>query len=389
MMIQRDLHTALFGDTLVTPAFVIALSPIEQTLGLFGRLRAELNLRVLYSIKALPLADLIRNITPLVDGFSASSLFEARLIREVCRGQGEVHLTTPGLVSSEIRELAALCTHLSCNSLGQFERMCPLLDAGASLGLRVNPQLSLVGDERYDPCRIHTKLGVGIDAVAAYMKNPERCLDRLDGIHLHTNHGARRLLPLLQTVAHLEEHLGGLFEHCQWINLGGGYLYTHPEEIEQLARLVLHLRARYELAVYIEPGKGIVDHTGFLVASVIDLFEADGKTVAVLDTGINHLPEVFEYQRQPQVVGSDAHGCHRYLLAGNSCLSGDIFGDYGFCERLQLGSRLIFTGVGAYSLVKAHRFNGINLPAVYTLDAAGKLTERKRYGYEDFRRQWI
>jgi carboxynorspermidine decarboxylase len=73
------------------------------------------------------------------------------------------------------------------------------------------------------------------------------------------------------------------------------------------------------------------------------------------------------------------------LLAGSTCLAGDIFGEYAFDEPLQVGSRIIFCNVGAYTQVKAHMFNGINLPAMYSLSASGRLVRRKRFTYADFK----
>jgi carboxynorspermidine decarboxylase len=144
------------------------------------------------------------------------------------------------------------------------------------------------------------------------------------------------------------------------------------------------LITKYGLQVVLEPGAGIVNAAGYLVASVIDLFMSDGKMIAVLDTTVNHLPEVFEYQYEPDVVEHADDGQYDYILAGCSCLAGDLFGEYSFIEPLEIGSRVTFANVGAYSLVKAHMFNGINLPNIYSLTESGELVLVKRCTYEPF-----
>src|SRR5262249_52464907 len=121
-----------------------------------------------------------------------------------------------------------------------------------------------------------------------------------------------------------------------------------------------------------------------LPPEVIDLFRSGGKAIAILDTTINHWPEIFEYQFEPDVLGDDEDGEHVHLLAGSSCLAGDVLGEYGFSEPLRIGSRVVLPNVGAYSQVKAHMFNGINLPAVYSLTGDGDLVLRRRYTYDDF-----
>jgi carboxynorspermidine decarboxylase len=137
--------------------------------------------------------------------------------------------------------------------------------------------------------------------------------------------------------------------------------------------------------VYFEPGAALVRDAGYIVSSVIDLFTSGGREIAVLDTTVNHMPEVFEYQFEPEVLDHDDDADHEYLLAGCTCLAGDIFGLYGFAEPLQLGSRVVFPEAGAYTTVKAHLFNGVNLPAVYALTESGELILKRQSTYDEFR----
>ena len=132
---------------------------------------------------------------------------------------------------------------------------------------------------------------------------------------------------------------------------------------------MLRSRSGPAFEVFIEPGAGFVREAGFLVAEVIDLFRSGGRSVAVLDTTVNHAPEVFEYQFEPDVAGHDDDGEYEYLLAGSTCLAGDVMGEYAFAEPLRVGSRVVLTNLGAYAMVKAHMFNGINLPTIYSVTA--------------------
>jgi carboxynorspermidine decarboxylase len=45
---------------------------------------------------------------------------------------------------------------------------------------------------------------------------------------------------------------------------------------------------------------------------------------------------------------------------------------------------VILPDLGAYSLVKAHMFNGINLPSIYSIDEDGSPVLRRRFTYRDF-----
>jgi len=254
-------------------------------------------------------------------------------------------------------------------------------------GLRVNPQLPFVDDARYNPCRLHSRLGAPLEQIKQTLASQPELLQGIEGIHFHTNCDATDWSPLKKTVQHLDTHIPSLLRQCRWINLGGGYLLEDNTDFSAFHEAVQILQNQYDLEVIIEPGAGVVRDTCFLVAQVVDLFESDGVQVAVLDTTVNHMPEVFEFQFSPDVAGDTNEGRYCYILAGATCLAGDVFGEYAFDTPLAVGSRVTFTGVGAYTLVKSHMFNGINLPSIYALTPAGELILHKRFDYEDFRQR--
>jgi carboxynorspermidine decarboxylase len=367
-----------------TPAFVIDERAIVEAAHRGSQIARQCGFRLLYALKPLPDARVLSLMAPWLDGFSAGSTFEARLARSVLGESGPVHVTSPGIRERDVDELADLCDHVALNSLSQLHRLGPALRRPGQLGLRINPQLSLVDDERYDPCRRHSKLGVPLDALLARLARDPGLLDGVRGLLVHSHCDSPDFAPLLRTVRHIEDALGDRLDRLDWINLGGGYLLGPAADVSALREAVSRLRDGHGLTVFIEPGAALVRAAGFLVAEVIDLFRSQGKRVAVLDTTVNHFPEAFEYPFEPDVPGHDDRAEHEYLLAGCSCLAGDVLGEYGFDRPLGIGSRVALPDLGAYSFVKAHMFNGINLPAVYTVRQDGKPALRRRFHYQDF-----
>lgn len=382
------LPTLLREPGLKTPAFVYDERLIAQRLAALRQGTRDSGLKLLYSIKALPFRPLLDVVRPWVDGFSVSSLFEARLAAEALAGQGGLHLTSPGLRAEDMLEVAGLCRRVSFNSLVQWQRLHPMLQGRISCGLRLNPECSFLDDPRYDPCRPHSKLGAPLSQLAAAVADGDALLQKVQGIHFHTVFQSRDFAPLLQTVAHIEAVLGDWLGGLQWINLGGGYLWNMPDDLAVLAQAAQALRRRWNVDVIFEPGKAVVGEAGYLAARVLDVFDSGGKTVAVLDTSVNHNPEVFEYQRRPALLNEAPDGAHTVLLAGGTCLAGDLFGEYRLVEAPRPGDLMAFANVGAYSLIKANRFNGHNLPAIYAWDGDGRLQCRKSYDYDDYHRQW-
>lgn len=367
-----------------TPAFVVDERTIRHALEVAGRACDAAGCKLLYALKPMVGSFVLELMTPYVDGFATSSPFEARLARSVVGDSGSVHITTPGFRAAEMPEIDRLCDHVAFNSIGQFERLAGSLSGPSKAGLRINPQLPLVDDSRYNPCRPYSKLGAPIDRLVKAHRQDPSAFEGLKGLQFHTNCDSSDFEPWLRTVRHVEERLRGLLPGLEWFNLGGGYIFDNPDGFGPLAEAVALLRSRLDLEVFIEPGAALVRDSGSLVAEVIDVFRSGNRVVAVLDTTVNHFPEVFEYQFEPDVLGHDDDGEHEYLLAGCTCLAGDVFGEYAFSQRLELGSRVVLPGVGAYAMVKSHMFNGINLPAIYSMTAEGRLVLRRRFTYDDF-----
>lgn len=384
---RRDEVARLLREAdLRTPAYVYDEEELDTTARRLRAVAAAAGCELAYSVKACSLRAVLERLRPHVAGFSVSSLFEARLAREVGGAGASVHLTTPGLAPGWAAEAAALSDHVSCNSLSQLERLGPLLAGRTSVGLRVNPQTGFVADPRYDPCRQHSKLGVPLDHLLATLREHPEYLAAVRGLHVHANCDSDDLSQLAATARRVADSLREWLGTLDWLNLGGGYLFGQDDAAETLSSACSPLRDHPHLRIVIEPGAAMVRSAGYLVATVVDVFDSGERLVAVLDTTVNHMPEVFEYQYEHDVHGDDEDARHEFLLAGASCLAGDVFGVYGSEEPPAVGDRVVFEDAGAYTAVKAHAFNGIALPATYTLDAGDKLRLQGSFDYHDYLR---
>ena len=366
-----------------SPAFIYNEGAIISSLEYLDNIRLNLRCRILFSLKSFAIIDALLLMISRLDGFSVSSLFEAKLAREVIGDRGIVHMVTPGYKPREMYAVSNVADLISFNSLSQWERLLTLTAQYASCGLRINPQLSFVEDKRYNPCRKHSKLGVPLTQLQKALTKNSRLYEEIQGLHFHTNSNSETYGPLLATVKHLDRQIPKLLSRVSWINLGGGYLFIDAD-VSDLYEAIRILKEKYNLDVFIEPGQGVVEEAGYIVSSVIDIFESDGKNIAVLDTTVNHMPEVFEYQYRPEIMQEAPDGAHEYILAGSTCLAGDVFGTYKFAEPLDIDSRIVFKYMGAYTLVKANMFNGINLPSIYAYTQDGRLELKKEFGYEDY-----
>jgi carboxynorspermidine decarboxylase len=367
-----------------TPAFVYDAAKLQVLARRTSQAAADCGARFLYSVKSLSLLSGLNELKSFVDGFSVSSLFEARLASDVLCSGALVQYVSPILRQSELAEINDLCGRITLNSFEQFDRFEAEITGDSKLGIRLNPGKSFVKDARHDPSRRDSKLGVSLEVLVRETSKSSCRFDQMTGLHLHSNCDSDDLNQLVMTIKHLRSCLGDRLSQFHWVNLGGGYDFANGSGKNLLQAELETLSTKYEIEIVIEPGASIVRPAGCFVATVEDIIEGHDYPVAILDLTINHWPEIFEYQFEPDVEGHVDDGDYTYVLAGCSCLAGDVFGEYSFIEPLEIGSRLVFPNAGAYSIVKSHMFNGINLPNIYVLTETGELVLVKKFTYDDF-----
>lgn len=367
-----------------TPALIVVESLLADSIRVIRKGMDPDCTRLLFSLKPLSMRTVLELLAPSVDGFSASSPFEAQLAYETCGTSSQVHFSSPGLKASHVPTLLRCCTSVSFNSLIQYRALASSVVGSIDCGIRVNPKISLVRDKRYDPCRPDSRLGVPLDRLEQEVQRNVSEFGYVSGLHFHNNCDSEDLDGYAKTVLHLEARLPKLFRQLKWVNLGGGYIFTNTTDMTPLNDAIEHLHSMYGLTAFVEPGASVVRSAGYIVSSVIDIVSNNGNEVAILDTTVNHMPEVFEYQFEPNVLGHRDDGEYEYVLAGCSCLAGDVFGTYAFDEPLKIGQKITFVDMGAYTLVKANMFNGIPLPNIYMLKSDGELLLIRQFDYGDY-----
>lgn len=367
-------------ESIETPAFVYSLPTLEENLKATASFCKELGVHFYYSIKSLDLVSVLNVIREYVDGFAVSSYYEALLIDEIKYAHQKIHHTSP-FFDPRLQEWQKRSDFFTtANSLGQHQLMKQGDRATPNTGLRINPKLTFVKDDRYNPSRKASKLGVSLSKAMDQNLN-------LTGIHVHNNCESRDLSEMAQTIRAILPLCEKNQHTLKWINLGGGYMFKNSTNGDQLMMALKELRQIFSGDIVLEPGCSIVEEMGFLAVKVVDAFEDDGAELLLLDTSVNHCPEIYEYQYIAPVHSESDEGCHKYVLAGRSCLSGDLLRtEVNFNDKKKIGDLLLFSKMGAYAFVKSHMFNGIPLPSQYILENNGSLKPVFIADYSDYRK---
>ncbi len=319
-------------------------------------------------------------------GFSstASSLWEARLGYEEMKSQ--VHAFTPAYLPNEWAQWQQYASHISFNSLSQYERYKGNLSPNVSYGIRINPEYSPVETDLYNPALPGSRFGVTAEALDKGL--PEG----IEGLHFHVLCEGNSF-QLERTLGIISKKFDTALRQAQWLNMGGGHLMTHKEyNIEHLVEVLKGFKQRYpHLKLILEPGSAFAWQTGFLISHVVDIVSHAGIQTAILDVSFTcHMPDCLEMPYNPIVRGAHQepiNGLPTYRLGGMSCLSGDYIGSWSFDEPLEIGDEIIFEDMLHYTTVKTNMFNGVAHPDIVLLHEEGGYEVLRHFTYEDYKRR--
>ena len=363
-----------------TPCFIIDENALTANLRILRGVKERTGCKILLAQKAYSCYATYPLIAKYLDGTTASGLYEAKLGSEYFRG--EVHVFSPAYKQEDFDKLLDIADDFVFNSMAQLRKYGTIAKTrGKGVGLRLNPECSTQDHAIYDPCSPGSRMGV-----RACDFN-ESALGVLDGFHIHTlceqNSDA-----LAKTVEALEEKFGKYLSRVKWLNLGGGHHITRADyDIPLLEKTIRRLQNTYGVQVYLEPGEAVVLNAGELVVEVLDIVN-NGIDIAILDTSAAcHMPDVLEMPYRPPVLGAGEPGEKKftYRLAGNTCLAGDVIGDYSFESPLKAGDRVTFLDMALYTMVKTNTFNGTPLPDILFRTSDGELKTIRTFSYSDFK----
>lgn len=370
-------------EKISTPAYIIDEGRLIKNLEILDSLQKRTGCKILLAQKAFANYALYPLIGKYLKGTAASGLYEAKLGREEMGG--EVHVFSPAYLNGEFEEIVQISDYIIFNSAGQFKKFKGKA-GNKQLGLRINPEYSEIENPLYDPCAPNSRFGVKL----ADLKENHEIAEELDGLHLHTMCEQDSDV-LKRTLEIIDEEFGEYLalDNIKWINFGGGHLITRDGyDLATLEVLIKVIQEKYNVTVYLEPGEAIALNAGVLAAQVLAFAAGDDLTCAILDASAAcHMPDVLEAPYTPEVfgAGSPDEKQHKYRLCGNTCLAGDIIGDYSFGDELRVGDKIIFGDMAHYTTVKNNTFNGMKLPDILLLKQGGGIRVLREFGYEDFK----
>lgn len=366
-----------------SPCYVLEEEALRKNLSLIQHVSKEAGVEIILAFKGFSMWGAFPIVREYVSGATASSLNEARLCVEEMKTKS--HTYCVAIDDDEIDELIACSSHLTFNSLSQFNRFKDkALAAGISCGIRVNPQYSEVTTDLYNPCSPNSRLGVTAEHFG------DKLPEGIEGIHFHAL-CENDSYTLEKTLAAFEERFGHLIKQAKWVNMGGGHLMTRKGyDTSHLIHILREFRKRYNnIHVLLEPGSAFAWQTGVLVSKVLDVVEANGIKTLMLDVSFTaHMPDCLEMPYKPAVDGAymePQQGKPTYRLGGTSCLSGDYMFEYSFDQEIVIGDKIVFQDMIHYTMVKTSFFNGVKHPSIGIWTANNQFHLLRTFTYEQYK----
>ena len=381
---NSNFKTPIDISNIKTPCYIVDKRLLKKNLEILKSVTDRTGCKILLAQKAFSMFSVYPEIAEYLDGTTASGICEARLgYEEMGKPFGkETHIFSPAYPEQDFEYITGICDHMVFNSFHQWKKYRDKLKGkNIECGIRINPEYSEIDHDIYNPCFTGSRLGTRL------CDFEENELDGISGLHFHTM-CEQNSDTLKRTIKVVDEKFGKYLKNMKWINFGGGHHITRDDyDIETLIECIMFFKDKYGIQVYLEPGEAVALNAGYLVSEVLDTLE-NGMHIAILDASAScHMPDVLEMPYRPNIIdsGMPQEKKYTYRLGGNTCLAGDITGDYSFDKPLEAGDKLVFCDMAIYSMVKNNTFNGMNLPSIMLYSDEKGLELIKEFGYQDFK----
>lgn len=361
--------------TIPTPYYLIDERKLLRNMEKIAQVRKLSGARSMLALKCFAAWAVFGLMKKYMDGTTSSSLFEARLGHE--KFGKETHAYCVGFSRDDIARVKRFADKIIFNSISQLKRFAPSVRP-IETGLRVNPHTSYSHFDLADPARRYSRLGV------SDKKELLGAIGLFSGLMFHFNCENDDFNAFAASLDRIGRNYGEVLERVEWVSLGGGLYFTKDGyPLEAFCDLLKKFSDRFGVQVYLEPGEAAITQSAELVTSVVDIVHNE-IDIAIVDASTEaHMLDLLIY-RTGAKIEIKGKGRYPYMVAGRSCLAGDIFGTWRFTSKLRTGSIVRFADAAGYSMVKKNWFNGLQMPSIAIKKLSGGIVVKRRFDYNDF-----
>ena len=364
---------------LKTPYYLIDESILLDNLQKIEYLRKMSGVKVLLATKCFATWSVFPLIKKYVDGSTSSSPFEVKLgYQKIGK---ETHAYSVGYSPEDIKFVNKYADKIIFNSVSQLKNLCHNIPPH-KIALRINTGVSYYKFKLADPVSLHSRLGESSHDLV------RQVIPYIQGLMFHFNCENDNLDNLIENIRHIEYTNREIIDKVKWISLGGGIAFTsYGYPIERFAKFLREFSLKHHVQVYLEPGEAIITGCAELVTTIVDI-TTNGLDTAIIDASTEaHIPDLLIYHIPAMIpdVNKEGYSC-RHIIAGRSCLAGDVFGTYYFEKPLSIGQEIRIQDAAGYSIVKKNWFNGLQMPSIVVKRLSGKIDVIRKFGFSEYKK---
>lgn len=359
---------------LPTPYYLIDERQLLKNMKKIEYVRQKSGAKSVLALKCFAAWAVFPLLSKYLAGTTSSSLYEAKLGYE--KFGGETHAFSVAYSKADIKQLKKFSDKIIFNSVSQLNLFYKDVQH-LQVGLRINPGLSYSHFDLADPARRNSRLGV-------FDKNKIlSVLDKIDGVMFHYNCENDNFRTFARMLDIISKKYADILHKVSWVSLGGGLYFTKDGyPLDKFCEKLKKFSQKYNVQVYLEPGEAAITRSCELITTVLDIVH-NKKDIAIVDASTEaHMLDLLIYQTPAKMDLKT--GPHEYIIAGKSCLAGDIFGTYKFANKLKIGSQVKFADAAGYTMVKKNWFNGVQMPAIAVKRLNGTIEIARQFEYNDF-----
>jgi diaminopimelate decarboxylase len=397
VLAAESVPLARIADRVGTPTYVYSLATLRRHYRVVDRAFAGQRRVVAYSVKANGNLALLRALAGWGSGFDVVSAGELARVRRAGGDPARTVFAGGGKTEDELayalRAGVGMFNVESAEELDALDRVGRRLRRPAPFAIRVNPGVDARTHRHIATGLPTSKFGVAFDEARGLYARARMLRGlRARGVDCHIGSQLTQLPQLaraLSKVARLYRELraGGL--PLEWLDIGGGlgirYRNETPPSPGAWARTVREATRDTGATVLVEPGRVLVGNAGVLLTRVLYRKVAGGRTLVIVDAGMNDLLRPALYGAEHAIVPVEPRRGRLTTVdvVGPVCESTDVLARSRRWVLPERGDLLAIRGAGAYGMAMASNYNGRPRPAEVLVDRRTARVVRRRESMED------
>lgn len=263
-----------------------------------------------------------------------------------------------------------------------------------SVGIRLNINISRISPEDADGDNDDSRFGFS-DFTYAFSEalNCIKSLPnvRLAGLHIHRTAHSRSVRFYERSIQYACDVIKKYQLHLDYLDVGGGFFGIFPnkptfQQYSDAFYQVLSRNGLESLTIIVEPGNALVASCFTFVSEVIDVkFIEQDKWFVTTDGSRNDIDPFFRKSSylDEEIYNSKSPIVKEQIISGCTCLEYDRLFSIHNKPLLQVGDRIIFHNVGAYTMCLSPLFIRY-IPNIYLTDGDSYKLIREKWTAKEY-----